>query len=112
MLLLFCCRENDVDECDVGLCFSAEFEVLGQIQTKDLKPGGADIHVTQENKEEYLMLMTNWFFSRGVEKQTESFLDGFNEVVPLQWLQYFDEKELEVCSFLSADFFLLVYFDD
>uniref|UniRef100_H2YXU3 HECT-type E3 ubiquitin transferase n=1 Tax=Ciona savignyi TaxID=51511 RepID=H2YXU3_CIOSA len=31
-----------------------------------------------------------------MEKQTKGFLDGFNEVVPLQWLQYFDERELEL----------------
>lgn len=44
-------------------------------------------------------LMTEWRFSRGVQEQTKAFLDGFNEVVPLQWLQYFDEKELEVGLF-------------
>ena len=26
----------------------------------------------------------------------KSFLEGFNEIVPLLWLQYFDERELEV----------------
>lgn len=41
-------------------------------------------------------LMAEWRFSRGVREQTKAFLDGFNEVVPLQWLHYFDEKELEV----------------
>lgn len=41
-------------------------------------------------------LMIDWRFSRGVKEQTRAFLDGFNEVVPLQWLQYFDERELEV----------------
>ena len=40
--------------------------------------------------------MTQWRFTRGVEDQTKAFLEGFNEVVPLQWLQYFDERELEV----------------
>lgn len=40
--------------------------------------------------------MAEWRFSRGVREQTKAFLDGFNEVVPLQWLHYFDEKELEV----------------
>lgn len=44
----------------------------------------------------HIRLMIDWRFSRGVENQTKSFLDGFNEVVPLQWLQYFDERELEV----------------
>ena len=46
--------------------------------------------------------MTEWRFSRGVQEQTKAFLDGFNEVVPLQWLQYFDEKELEVRIFYYA----------
>ena len=41
-------------------------------------------------------LMTQWRFARGVEEQTKAFLEGFSEVVPLQWLQYFDERELEV----------------
>jgi len=40
--------------------------------------------------------MTQWLFSRGVADQGRAFLDGFSEVVPLQWLQYFDERELEV----------------
>lgn len=49
-------------------------------------------------------LMAEWRFSRGVEGQTKAFLDGFNEVVPLQWLQYFDEKELEVKPVVSVAF--------
>ena len=40
--------------------------------------------------------MVQFRFNRGVEEQMKSFLDGFNEVVPLQWLQYFDERELEL----------------
>jgi len=47
-------------------------------------------------------LMTQWVFSRGVSAQTRAFLDGFSEVVPLQWLQYFDERELEVICFTTV----------
>jgi len=43
-----------------------------------------------------ISLMTQWVFNRGVEEQMKAFLDGFSEVLPLQWLQYFDERELEV----------------
>lgn len=43
--------------------------------------------------------MVQWRISRGIKDQTKAFLDGFNEVVPLQWLQYFDERELEVGNF-------------
>ncbi|XP_078491561.1 NEDD4-like E3 ubiquitin-protein ligase WWP1 [Ciona intestinalis] len=89
-------RDNNIEECGLELDFTMDFEVLGKIDTIELKDGGEDIPVTEENKEEYIRLMIDWRFSRGVEKQTKGFLDGFNEVVPLQWLQYFDERELEL----------------
>ena len=47
-------RENDIEECSLELYFSADFEVLGKIEQHDLKPGGSEIKVTEENKEEYL----------------------------------------------------------
>ena len=40
--------------------------------------------------------MTQWRFRRGIEEQTKTFLDGFNEIVPVNWLQFFDERELEL----------------
>ena len=61
--------------------------------------------VTEANKEEYLDLVVAWRMSRGIEDQTKAFLDGFNEVVPLEWLQYFDERELELllCGMQEID---------
>jgi hypothetical protein len=47
-------RENNIEECGLELYFCADFEVLGKIEQHDLKPGGGDIKVTEENKEEYL----------------------------------------------------------
>ena len=43
-------------------------------------------------------LVTEWRFTRGIEAQTQAFLEGFNDIVPLDLLQIFDEKELEVCA--------------
>ena len=118
-------RDNNIEDCGLEMFFSVDFELLGEIKPHDLKPGGADIQVyytisgflgnlisqsrkillasqpfllqvTEENKEEYLGLVTEWRMTRGIEDQTKAFLDGFNEVVPLEWLQYFDERELEL----------------
>ncbi|KAK0048262.1 NEDD4-like E3 ubiquitin-protein ligase WWP1 [Biomphalaria pfeifferi] len=98
-------KENNIEDCGLELYFCADFEILGKVEQHDLKPGGSEIKVTEENKEEYLNLMTNWRFTRGVEDQTKAFLEGFNEVVPLQWLQYFDERELELmlCGMQEID---------
>ncbi|GFR94962.1 NEDD4-like E3 ubiquitin-protein ligase WWP1 [Elysia marginata] len=98
-------KENNIEECGLELYFCADFEILGKVEQHDLIEGGSEIKVTEENKEDYINKMTNWRFTRGVEDQTKAFLEGFNEVVPLQWLQYFDERELELmlCGMQEID---------
>lgn len=98
-------KENNIDECNLDLCFAADFELLGSLVHHELKPGGINIAVNEENKEEYLGLITQWVFTRGVEEQMKAFMEGFNDVVPLQWLQYFDEREMELmlCGMQEID---------
>ncbi|KAL7979677.1 hypothetical protein Chor_004835 [Crotalus horridus] len=98
-------KENSLEECALELYFMQDMEVLGKVTTHELKEGGEELRVTEENKEEYIMLLTDWRFTRGVEEQTKAFLDGFNEVAPLEWLRYFDEKELELmlCGMQEID---------
>ncbi|OXA62079.1 E3 ubiquitin-protein ligase Su(dx) [Folsomia candida] len=87
------------------LYFSVDFEILGQVIHHELKENGDAVRVVEENKEEYIGLMTTWRMTRGIEEQTRSFLEGFNEVVPLEWLKYFDERELELllCGMQEID---------
>ncbi|EDV94215.1 GH25213 [Drosophila grimshawi] len=98
-------RDNNIDECGLELWFSVDFEVLGQIIHHELKENGEKERVIEENKEEYITLMTEWRMTRGIEQQTKTFLEGFNEVVPLEWLKYFDERELELilCGMQDVD---------
>uniref|UniRef100_UPI0037E85B99 itchy E3 ubiquitin protein ligase b n=1 Tax=Semicossyphus pulcher TaxID=241346 RepID=UPI0037E85B99 len=98
-------KDNDIEECGLEMFFSVDKEILGEISTHELKPEGGDIQVTEENKEEYIRLVAEWRLSRGVEEQTQAFFEGFNEVLPQQYLQYFDAKELEVmlCGMQEID---------
>ncbi|XP_060750715.1 itchy E3 ubiquitin protein ligase b isoform X2 [Tachysurus vachellii] len=98
-------RENNIEECGLEMFFSVDKEILGEITTHDLKPDGGNIQVTEENKEEYIRLVAEWRLSRGVEEQTQAFFEGFNEVLPQQYLQYFDAKEFEVvlCGMQEID---------
>ncbi|EDW39569.1 GL15308 [Drosophila persimilis] len=98
-------KDNNIDECGLELWFSVDFEVLGQIIHHELKENGEKERVNEENKEEYITLMTEWRMTRGIEQQTKTFLEGFNEVVPLEWLKYFDERELELilCGMQDVD---------
>ncbi|CAI2308630.1 unnamed protein product [Caenorhabditis sp. 36 PRJEB53466] len=98
-------KDNNIDECDMELYFVADYELLGELKTYELKEGGADIAVTEANKLEYIELLVEWRFNRGVEQQTKAFFTGFNSVFPLEWMQYFDERELELllCGMQDVD---------
>uniref|UniRef100_A0A674BA11 E3 ubiquitin-protein ligase n=1 Tax=Salmo trutta TaxID=8032 RepID=A0A674BA11_SALTR len=98
-------KDNNLEECGLEMFFSVDKEILGEVTTHELKPDGGNVLVTEENKEEYIRLVAEWRLSRGVEEQTQAFFEGFNEVLPQQYLQYFDAKELEVmlCGMQEID---------
>ena len=74
-------------------------EAFDQINSHELKEGGIDLPVTEDNKHEYIDLMLRWRLDKGVAKQMESFKKGFSEVMPVNLLYNFDAQELE---FLTA----------
>lgn len=53
---------------------------LFQTTTVELIDGGANIPVTEENKERYIEAVVNWRFVKRVEKQMEQLLRGLHEV--------------------------------
>ena len=54
ILLCFDGRDNDLEECGLELFFSTDFEILGKIEHHELKPGGDEIAVGEDNKQEYI----------------------------------------------------------
>lgn len=86
---------NDIEDI-LELTFSVEDDQFGEIVTVDLKEDGRNIPVTNENKREYVELVTEWKISRRVEEQFKSFLSGFNELIPQELINVFDERELEL----------------
>lgn len=87
--------DNDITDV-LELTFSAEDERFGQIVEVDLKPDGRNIEVTEENKREYVELVSEWKISKRVEEQFKAFIDGFNELIPQELVNVFDERELEL----------------
>lgn len=91
---------NDVRKCeDVSmLCldFTASVKIFGENQIIELKPGGKDIEVTNENRDEYLRLLFRHIVLDRVNDQLNELLRGFYEVVPEGILSVFDYQELEL----------------
>ncbi|XP_014770557.1 E3 ubiquitin-protein ligase SMURF2 isoform X1 [Octopus bimaculoides] len=87
--------ENNIDSV-LNQPFCVQHNSFGQVQEYELKPGGRDIEVTEENKREYVRLYVNWRFMQGIEAQFLALQKGFHELIPQSTLQLFDERELEL----------------
>lgn len=86
---------NDITDV-LELTFAVEDEVFGETQVVELKPGGASIPVTEENKYEYVRLVTEQRLTNSIRSQIDAFLEGFHEVIPRSLIQLFSEQELEL----------------
>merc|ERR1712137_282179 len=76
--------------------FSVEVEAFGEMQTVDLIENGRNIPVTEDNKHEYVRLITEHRLVGAVQEQLENFLKGFHDIVPAELVSIFSEQELEL----------------
>ena len=61
----------------------------------DLKPNGKNILLCIKNMEEYVNLIYDFIFYKGINKVTEAFKEGFNIVFNINELKCFTSEELE-----------------
>jgi hypothetical protein len=54
LFFFFLSRDNNIEECGLEMYFSVDMEILGKVTSHDLKLGGSNILVTEENKDEYI----------------------------------------------------------
>ncbi|XP_017018361.1 E3 ubiquitin-protein ligase Nedd-4 isoform X12 [Drosophila kikkawai] len=96
-------KENDPRILELTFCLDED--VFGQKSQHELKPGGANIDVTNDNKDEYIKLVIEWRFVARVKEQMSAFLDGFGSIIPLNLIKIFDEHELELlmCGIQNID---------
>eukprot|EP00602_Paraphysomonas_sp_CaronLab_P008588 CAMPEP_0185034298 /NCGR_PEP_ID=MMETSP1103-20130426/24045_1 /TAXON_ID=36769 /ORGANISM="Paraphysomonas bandaiensis, Strain Caron Lab Isolate" /LENGTH=626 /DNA_ID=CAMNT_0027570905 /DNA_START=570 /DNA_END=2450 /DNA_ORIENTATION=+ len=89
----------------LGLVFAVDYQYNGYSSTFELKPGGADIPVTDDNKQEFLELRLRHRMLDSIKPQLEMLLKGFYEVLPPELVAVFDYQELELlmCGLPTLD---------
>lgn len=88
--------DNDISGGILEQTFSTEDERFGVLTVEDLIPGGRDIDVTNDNKKEYVDLMVKWRIQKRISEQFEAFKEGFHDLIPIDLINVFDERELEL----------------
>ncbi|KAI0318350.1 hypothetical protein OF83DRAFT_1082963 [Amylostereum chailletii] len=87
--------ENDITDI-IDETFTTTEERFGELVTIDLKPGGADEPVTEDNKKDYVDHVVEYRISKRVKEQFDAFMSGFSELIPQDLINVFDERELEL----------------
>ncbi|EGR28213.1 ubiquitin hect domain family protein [Ichthyophthirius multifiliis] len=86
--------ENDISALD--LTFVYETNEFGKHQELELKSGGKNIAVTEENKLEYIHLICHHRMTMRIQEQIKWFLAGFHDIIPSKVASVFDSHELEL----------------
>jgi E3 ubiquitin-protein ligase NEDD4 len=87
--------ENDITDV-LDETFTTTEDRFGELVTVELKPNGGDIAVTEENKKEYVDAVVEYRISKRVKDQFNAFMEGLLELIPMDLLAVFDERELEL----------------
>lgn len=88
--------DNDITDCGLDLTFSTTTEHFGQSVQTELIPNGANITVTEENKQGFVHLLASQKLTGAVRSQMAAFKRGFYELVPPYLVSIFHEGELEI----------------
>ncbi|GAA5854091.1 hypothetical protein JCM5353_002749 [Sporobolomyces roseus] len=86
---------GNVEE-DLSLNFTVTDEDFGVSRTIDLIPNGSDIPVTNENRMQYIVLMSNYRLNVQIAQQSKAFERGMFEIIPERFLRLFNAPEMAV----------------
>jgi ubiquitin-protein ligase E3 C len=69
---------------------------FGVSRSIDLVPGGSEIPVTNDNRMQYIVLVSNYRLNVQIAPQCRAFYQGLFEIINPRWLHMFNQSELAV----------------
>lgn len=88
---------DDPDSVEDIFCldWTVEYTFLGEKHFKELCPDGANVYVTGENREAYVLALCNYLLKESVQVNLSSLVRGFLSVIPRECLASLTPKLLE-----------------
>ncbi|GAA5951470.1 hypothetical protein JCM3765_005944 [Sporobolomyces pararoseus] len=86
---------GNVEE-DLSLNFTVTDDDFGVSRTIDLIPNGSEIAVTNENRMQYIVLMSNYRLNVQIAQQSKAFERGMFEIIPERFLRLFNAPEMAI----------------
>lgn len=80
---------------DLELNFALDSAEFGETKTTELKPGGTEIFVNDDNKIEYIHLVADYKLNKQINRQVIAFRNGLANVIDLELLRLFNFNEFQ-----------------
>ncbi|KAL6988296.1 E3 ubiquitin-protein ligase upl7 [Sarracenia purpurea var. burkii] len=86
-------KHYDGDVKELSLDFTVTEESLGKRDIIELKPGGKDVYVTNENKLQYVHAIADYKLNRQILPLSNAFYRGLTDLIAPSWLKLFNASE-------------------
>ncbi|KAK3226693.1 hypothetical protein Dsin_006555 [Dipteronia sinensis] len=86
-------KHYDGDVQDLCLDFTVTEESFGKRYIIELKPGGKDVSLTNENKMQYVHAMADYKLNRQMLPFSNAFYSGLTDLIAPSWLKLFNANE-------------------
>lgn len=86
-------KHYDGDIKELFLDFTVTEESFGKHYSIDLKPGGKDVAVTNENKMQYIHAMADYKLNQQILPFSYAFYRGLTDLISPSWLKLFNARE-------------------
>ena len=86
--------DNSVSQLEDTFYFVYEFDYYGEHRSVDLKEGGSNIPLTDQNKFEYIFLVLRYVLVTKIRPHIDAFLSGFNLNISINNIRGFNVGEL------------------
>ncbi|KAJ9555073.1 hypothetical protein OSB04_009687 [Centaurea solstitialis] len=86
-------KHYDGDVKDLSLDFTVTEELPGKRHVVELKAGGKDVCVTNDNKLQYIYAMADYKLNRQVLPLSNAFYRGLTDLISPSWLKLFNASE-------------------
>ncbi|KAI3522905.1 hypothetical protein L1887_00957 [Cichorium endivia] len=86
-------KHYDGDVKDLSLDFTVTEELPGKRNVVELKAGGKDVIVTNDNKLQYIYAMADYKLNRQVLPLSNAFYRGLTDLISPSWLKLFNASE-------------------
>ncbi|XP_061955023.1 E3 ubiquitin-protein ligase UPL7 [Populus nigra] len=86
-------KHYDGDVKDLSLDFTVTEELFGKRHVIELKPGGKDVCVSNENKMQYVHAMADYKLNRQILPFSNAFYRGLADLISPSWLKLFNASE-------------------